>query len=205
MGGFGSGRFHQDGKAVTEHLPSLDVRRLKRKGLLVPGTTSTLRWSHSGRVMVSLALRAANDRVLLSTQTSGADETQNQWVELDQTPCPLGGSRVWFRCPAQGCGRRVALLYMGSSDSLACRHCLQLAYASQREAPEDRAARRADRIRDRLGWEPGIVNGKRCKPKGMHLTTFERLKARHDVLISEYLTGMTERNEWLQSYAGGGA
>jgi hypothetical protein len=195
MGGFGSGRFHQNGKAVTEHVPSLDVRRLKRKGLLVPGTTSSLRWSHSGRLMVSLALRAANDRVLLSTQTPGADETQNQWVELDQTPCPLGGSRIWFRCPAQGCGRRVAILYGGVI--FACRHCHQLAYASQREEGYVRAVRKMDRLRDKLDWGPGIISGDRSRPKGMHRLTFARLAAEHDGLVRRYVAGMSRRFEGL--------
>ena len=39
------------------------------------------------------------------------------------------------------------------------------------------AARKADRLRDKLGWEPGILNGNGIKPKGMHWRTFERLKA----------------------------
>ena len=74
-------------------------------------------------------------------------------VRLDWTDCTLGGRRAWLLCPERGCGRRVALLYIGGSGIFACRHCYKLAYASQRETPDDRAVRRADRIRDRLGWE----------------------------------------------------
>jgi hypothetical protein len=44
----------------------------------------------------------------------------------------------------------------------------------------DRAARRADKIRDRLGWHPGSLNSEGGKPKGMHWRTFERLCAEHD-------------------------
>ena len=56
-----------------------------------------------------------------------------------------------------------------------------MAYRSQRETDADRATRRADTIRRRLGWEPGILNGNGLKPKGMmHLRTFERLQASHD-------------------------
>lgn len=46
--------------------------------------------------------------------------------------------------------------------------------------PSNRATRRADRLRERLGWEPGILNGTGDKPKGMHWRTSERLKASHN-------------------------
>ena len=50
-------------------------------------------------------------------------EDQNYPVWLDWTPCHFGGERPWFRCPAMGCGRRVAILYGGRI--FACRHCYQ--------------------------------------------------------------------------------
>jgi hypothetical protein len=76
----------------------------------------------------------------------------------------------------------VAKLYSGNI--FACRHCYRLAYPSQREALYDRAARRADKIRDRLGWEPGILNGEGLKPKGMHWKTFGRLCVKHDYFVT---------------------
>lgn len=112
-------------------------------------------------------------------------------VTLEWTPCNLGGRRAWFLCPAQGCGRRVVILFGGSI--FACRHCHKLAYQCQRETDDDRAARRADRIRERLDWEPGILNGGGGKPKGMHWRTFERLKAEHDAFVSVSLVGMAQR------------
>jgi hypothetical protein len=71
----------------------------------------------------------------------------------------------------------------------ACRHCRKLAYRTQREQPHDRAGSKADKLRDRLGWEAGILNGNGGKPKGMHWTTFERLKTQHDALVNESLVG----------------
>lgn len=44
----------------------------------------------------------------------------------------------------------------------ACRHCNRAAYRCQREPDDDRASRRAETIRRRLGWEPGFLNGKLC-------------------------------------------
>jgi len=56
----------------------------------------------------------------------------------------------------------------GGAWIFACRHCHQLAYFSSREDAGDRAARRrAERLRARLGWEPGILNGEGGKPKWM--------------------------------------
>jgi hypothetical protein len=38
------------------------------------------------------------------------------------------------------------------------------------------ASTRADKLRKRLGWEAGILNGDGGKPKGMHWKTYQRLK-----------------------------
>ena len=84
------------------------------------------------------------------------------------------------------------------SGIFACRHCHELAYPSQREVDYDRAARRADRIRDKLEWEPGILNGKGWKPKGMHWSTFERLTAQHDALVQVSLAGIAARVDLLR-------
>ena len=85
----------------------------------------------------------------------------------------------------------MAILYGGGI--FACRNCHQLAYPSQREADYDRAARRADKIRERLDWEQGILNPKGWeKPKGMHWRTFERLNTEHDVLVARSLARVTK-------------
>ncbi len=66
-----------------------------------------------------------------------------------------------------------------------------MAYPSQREEAYDRAARRADKIRERLGWEQGILNGKGWdKPKGMHWKTFQRLNIEHDAFGQKSLAGI---------------
>jgi hypothetical protein len=63
----------------------------------------------------------------------------------------------------------------------ACRKCHQLAYPSQSEDPADRAVRRADRLRARLGWPGGVLEGAGWgKPRGMHWRTYERLCDEYD-------------------------
>jgi hypothetical protein len=129
-------------------------------------------------------MRAEQDRVILIYRHRSGDaewKDEQYPVRIVHTRCNLGGSRAWFICPAVGCGRRVAILYGGSI--FACRHCYLLTYASSREDVSDRAARRADRLRARLGWEPGILNGEGCKPKWMRWRTFERLAAEHDQFV----------------------
>ncbi|MBA3594260.1 MAG: hypothetical protein H0W47_10755 [Polaromonas sp.] len=78
-----------------------------------------------------------------------------------------------------GRGMRVAVLY-GPGKYFACRRCCGLGYASQKEGVGDRSSRQADKLRKRLGWEAGILNGDGGKPKGLHWATYQRLKAEHD-------------------------
>jgi hypothetical protein len=133
-------------------------------------------------------MRAGQDGVILCYRhrTGDGDWKDEQYpVRIVRTGCNLGGSRPWFICPALGCGRRVAILYGGSI--FACRHCYLLAYASAREEVYDRAARRAGKLRARLGWESGIFNGQGCKPKWMRWRTFEQLEAEHDRFVEQSL------------------
>ncbi|MCP5346555.1 MAG: hypothetical protein R3F41_16895 [Gammaproteobacteria bacterium] len=195
MGGIGSGRrWRWDAKSTTDDYRSIDVRRWKRDGLLEPDQFFSWQWSRHGKVVASIRVHTETNQVILTYRhrRGGEDwKDESYTVSLDWTSCNLGGKRPWFLCPAHRCGRRVAILYGGSI--FACRHCYQLAYASQREPWDDRAARKADRIRDKLGWEPGILNGKGCKPRGMHWNTFERLTAQHDSFVQISLAEMAAK------------
>lgn len=193
MGGIGSGRRYQGGKNTTSEMRRLDIRRLKRDGLLTPGRGFGWHWTVNGNEVASIQMRTQADRVILNyrSRSNGGEWQPREYpVYLEWTRLHLGGRRVWFLCP-RGCGRRVAILFGGSI--FACRHCHQLAYACQREKGDDRAMRRADTIRRRLGWEAGIANLEGGKPKGMHWRTFERLKAEHDAFAEASWMGMAER------------
>ncbi len=193
MGGFGSGR-GQSGRGTTSNMQPLDIRRLQRDSLLIPGRAFSLHWSRNGEEVASIQIRTEADRVILNYRSRGNGD---EWkpmeypVYLEWTGLYFGGQRAWFRCPAQGCGRRVAILFGGSI--FACRHCHRLNYECQRETDDDRAMRRADTIRRRLGWGAGIANPEGGKPKGMHWRTFERLKAEHDAFANASWAGMAER------------
>lgn len=195
MGGIGSGRKGYDGaKETTEDYRRLDIRRWQRDRLLEPGSTFGWQWSRMGETIASINVTPEYHRVILAYRhRRGEGEWQEERypVYISWTPCRYGGKRAWFLCPARGCGRRVAVLYGGSI--FACRHCYRLAYPSQRETPDDRAARRADKIRERLQWEAGILNGNGGKPKGMHWRTYEKLTRQHDAFVNVSLAGMANR------------
>jgi hypothetical protein len=186
MGGSGSGRRWRFGsKDTTETYRAIDVRWLKREGMLSPGANRRISWSRDGAVIAHINIRAKMGRVFLTYRyrSGGGGEwiDESYPVNLTTTPCHIGGERHWFLCPARGCGQRVAVIYGGGI--FACRKCHQLAYPSQREDPSDRAVRRADRLRARLGWPGGVLEGADWgKPKGMHWRTYERLCDEHDAL-----------------------
>ena len=125
MGGCGSG-LGQSGKDITSDYKALDVRRLQRDGLLTPGRSFGWNWTRDGETVASIQVRAETDRVILNYRhkSGGSDwQPMDYPVRLAWTDCTLGGRRAWLLCPARGCGRRVALLYIGGSGIFACRHC----------------------------------------------------------------------------------
>jgi len=185
MGGIGSGRhWYYDAKSTVSDYHSIDIRRWHKKNLLVPGTSFSTRWFRNDKVTGSISVLANEKCVILNYRHKKLEEwvNINYPVDLEWTSCNFGGKRPWFICPAQDCGRRVAILYGGAV--FACRHCYQLAYQSQRENIDDRATRRAEKIRDHMGWEPGILNGEGLKPKWMHQNTFARLCLIHNEFVT---------------------
>ncbi len=149
--------WHRHGtRRTTDGLPALDVRELKRSGLVDQGQDSV----------------------------KGV-------ARLAWTSCGLGGRRPWFVCPGEGCGRRVAILYL-EGGSFLCRHCRNLAYPSQREGKLGgrlgKARRRAEKARARLGPDSDP------RPKGMHHKTFVRLGREY---VQAYEEHVRCYNEWV--------
>ncbi len=193
MGGSGSGRHWYPGtRDTTSEYRSIDVRRWQKDGLLTSNQSFGWQWSRDGETVASIQVHPKPNQVLLyyRHRSYGKDwKAESYPVRLDWTPCNYGGERPWFLCPANGCGRRVAILYGGGS-IFACRYCHKLAYDSQREGAGDRAARRANKIREKLGWQLGVLNVIGWKPKGMHWNTFERLSSLHDAFAARTLASI---------------
>ena len=193
MGGFGSTRWNWiSTKHTVESTRSLDINRLNRAGCLRPGYGGDCQWMRDGKPIASIQLRCDGDLLRLSYRRR---QRGRDWQDIEQstgviwTPCRFGGARPYFVCPGVvngiACGRRVTKLYAAGNYFL-CRHCYRLAYASEREDRYDRASRRADKIRMRLGGEPGIGSLIPARPKGMHENTYGRLRS--EILNAELAT-----------------
>ena len=179
MGGLGSGR-PPSFPTTLDDLKAVDLRYLRRHGMLEPGRCGTLRWSRAGRETGSIGLRCSGDAVLLSYRVASWRGTEAEDVEervpLVRTAQPLGGERLWFACP--GCGRRCAVLYGGRR--FRCRLCVGAPYGNQREAPHERLLRRLQAIRARLGGNEYASLGMPfpAKPKRKRQATYRRLRAK---------------------------
>lgn len=191
MGGIGSGRQWCIGnRDCTHNYPDLDVRELNKAGLLSPGNAFTWQWVRHRAIAAEIGVETDQDRVQLHyshADPGGCSQSERLTIYLTHTPCHLGGKRPWFLCPVVGCGKRVAILY--GAGVFACRSCHSLAYPSQREERYARARRKAQRIRQKLGWDGGIISKRGGKPKGMHWATFRRLTAQHDEFAQISLDG----------------
>lgn len=181
MGGRGSGRRSSyNGKPETSDSMPLDIRKIIRKRLLVPGNSFSWQWTVNDRPVAGLSIRVEFESMVLSYRMRSTGEVVEQRVQTQTSPCHLGGERRWFTCPQ--CSKRVAVIY-APGRYFACRECYGLGYATQKEGAGERAASRANKLRKQLGWEVGLLNGNGGRPKGMHFTTYLRLKVEHDRLV----------------------
>ena len=192
MGAFESGCI--DSKRKAEQCASLDVRTHHHRGMLIPPHYACWQWTstYTGEPWGTIALKAGSDelRLIYSVSSDMCDpKSLNYPVRLTRTPCHFGSSRVWFNCPGNGCGRRVAKLYLTESHFL-CRQCARVVYVSQSRGPRNRAYFRAFRIQRRLGGEMGAAFGLPEKPNGMHWRIYDRV-------CLEYFLAMNEADKYL--------
>lgn len=109
-----------------------------------------------------------------------------QWtVAVSTHELHFGGFRRWLVCPV--CVHKRVALYI-AGDHVACRTCLDLRYACQHASHRSRMCWRADRIRERLGWGPGVLMAPGKKPPRMHWRTYIALVTELDQL-TEALVG----------------
>ena len=150
MGGKGSGRHNGAKRGRVEAHLALHVGDLQRGGVRRPGAFGTLTWGMPARPLGAVRFRATESELELSYCVGdGATESIVERISLARVGAGFGGVRTYFYCPA--CARRIEHLYFASA-RFRCQTCHGLAYASQCEDVERRAARRANKARARLGY-----------------------------------------------------
>ncbi|MEH6814780.1 MAG: hypothetical protein V7677_19775, partial [Motiliproteus sp.] len=179
MGGMGSGNgYRWNTKTTLEQTRRIDIRFMKKQGLLVADRGGSLSWSCNGEPDGNINYRCYENSLELNfkSRSPGEEwESVKQTILFDRTPCNYGGERLWFRCPH--CDRRVGIL-SGHGSLFLCRHCYQLPYGSQNEGRIGRLISQKHKLGERIfeHYDHGDGWGKK---KGMHWKTFNRLHARY--------------------------
>jgi len=204
MGGFGSGPKRFGAKSSINDYRYLDIRRLRRDGLLQTGKSTNLVWEELGQKMAYALVLAEDDQLKLTLKIRNRTD---DWHAIEYVilivwrPCNYGGHSAHFVCPAKGCLRRVAKLYFSDRQGLfRCRACHNLVYPSQRESHDVRLLTQIENIRRRLEWPAGKLHANGIKPKGMHWRTFQKLRDRYQELVIEMLSCMSKRIAPLEKH-----
>ena len=208
MGGMGSGR-PPNGPTLDASIP-LDLPKLHRDGLLPPSrkVEGSLTWRSvsSGHKAASMNFTALADPerrtgfLQLDWRSCRYGEenwtNRSQHIALEALSQRFGGVSWYFTCPVSG--RRCRKFYMPPGAlHFAARQVWKLPYASQREAPYDRAISQAHKIRRRLGAPLGIGDWV-DRPRGMHRATFERYVERlenYEAVVDQHLFAFVQRFE----------
>lgn len=192
MGGLGSGSWYRWDKQTTcNEVNRVDIRYMKKRGLLNPGTSGSLSWTRGEAEAGSIRYRVEEYRLILNYRhrPHGGDwENVEEVVWFECTPCNYGGKRMWLQCPC--CHRRVAILY-GPGKRFLCRQCHKLSYSSQMSGELDRLIDQKHKLGKRIyGYYDGEGGGKK---KGMHWKTFERLEQKYRTLEMMIDRGISQR------------
>jgi hypothetical protein len=149
MGGRGSGQYYRGSTRTTcEEVKRIDIRYLRKNGLLQPNRAGSLSRSTGGEPTGNIRYTLLENEMTLKFKARGYWDEEWESIEqriwFDRTPCHYGGLRKWFICPR--CDARVAVLYG------------------------------ADKISKKLEADEYTIDGDLYKTKGMHWRTFYRLK-----------------------------
>ncbi|KAF0128000.1 MAG: hypothetical protein FD152_2411 [Xanthobacteraceae bacterium] len=182
MSGFGSGQPSGSWHDTVEACRLIDMNWLHRESCLHAGWMGGWQWTRDGEKVASINLRAEHNRVRLSYRVRGGEwEDMAETVRIVRITCRFGGARPYFICPGMvngiACGRHVTKLHGPGRYFLCAGIAYRLAHASQSEGAWDRTLRRANKIRQRRGGDPGTAAPFfPPKPKGMWWRTHECLR-----------------------------
>ena len=148
------GRWYFDKKHTVEDCKSISVSFLRKSGYLSGFQSGRIVWTNrAGEETASMSATVSTSggehymrlSYAMTDRNTGKESRFDYKVQLEATPCHLGGVRWWFICPLSvngvRCGRRVGVLYRAPrADYYGCRHCHNLSYESRNERRYGRVA-----------------------------------------------------------------
>jgi hypothetical protein len=150
----------------------LDVKMFKRAGLL---RERWVTWSPFLRWPAIEKIHACRWCIRLQLNNGMVEQD----IPVSWTGCHFGGSRPWLHCL---CGRRVARLFKGLGGYY-CRPCVgNPIYASQGKSTQNRRHFEACKLRLRLNGNASLAEPFPTRPRGMHRSTYARLRRRGEAL-----------------------
>lgn len=201
MGGIGSGARRSTHIGNVEETLTLDIRVLRRLGVVRPGecTCDTVHWSigslsaSSARLRVDLSdIERGGVMAITGDMPGGAI---NQRIAIEMVPSPFGGHRCYFICPLTA-RRCEALYYAGGR--FGSRDAQRLSYAVQSMNDLSRARRKAAKLRSRL-----CGSGGQPRPRGRNrIDTVARLREAEceaKMLYLDQLRALVDRSgsQWM--------
>ena len=148
MGGVNSGRRRSIHRGAVEQYPAIDLRVLRRAGLLRVGqcTYTTLHWGNQApealSVRIFIDLSDTDDASMRFVRSENYGATAER-VAIECVPSPYGGVRCYLLCPLTGV--RCEQLFLADG-IFASRKAHKLTYASQSENELSRARRKVRKL-----------------------------------------------------------
>lgn len=203
MGGIGSGARRSTHIGNVEEMLALDIRVLRRLGVVRPGECicDTVHWSIDGLSASSARLRIDLSDIELGGVMAITGDMPGgaikQRIAIEMVPSPFGGHRCYFICPVTA--RRCEVIYYAGG-WFGSREAQGLSYAVQGMNEISRARRKAAKLRSRLcglGGQP--------RPRGRNrIDTVRRLReAEYEAktLYLDRLRTLADRSDshWMPS------
>lgn len=164
MGGIGSGARRSTRVGNVEDMLGIDIRALRRLGVLRPGecVIDTVNWSKRGLSASSVRLRVDLSDIerggVITMIGEMPDGAINLHVAIEMVPSPFGGHRCYFICPFTA--RRCEVIYYNGG-RFGSREAQRLSYAVQGMNEVSRARRKTAKLRSRL-----CGSGGQPRPRG---------------------------------------
>ncbi|MGM9403682.1 hypothetical protein ACS0VU_15095 [Aliiroseovarius sp. KMU-71] len=179
----------ESSKRFADHMMQLRIKDVADAGLDTGSGTVPIADTQPGYTF-NAWIDGHGDYLIITVRTGWGDVQQG--VALTVTPCHFGGSRIWFVCP--DCRRRCGVLYVGQS--IACRKCHDLTYASQYEAPRERMRRQLLNIRKVIGAGMELGNPFNPPPAGMSKQHWLELIEEYKILRDKYYRECERPKMW---------